>query len=53
MVMPFVDNSLLEIKIRMDKGRRVWSKMFFLERVREIKKIQTKLYLILTQVHAG
>lgn len=38
MVMPFVDNLLLEIKIRMDKGRRVWSKMFLFRASERDKK---------------
>lgn len=49
MVRPFEDNTQLEIRIRMDKGRRVLIKIFFFVRAsKRDKKIQSKLYLILT-----
>lgn len=48
MVRPFEDNTQLEIRIRMDKGRRVLIKIFFVRASKRHKKIQSKLYLILT-----
>ena len=49
MVMPFEDNTQLEIRIRMDKGTRVLTKIsFFVRASKRDKKIQSKLYFILT-----